>query len=132
MWIQHPTGFYSAVQHRDDRALLAVRARHFGDAQALCAWLDAHSETEHSVVAYRRSDYPYRVFVSKELYGRFLTHLVTEDIPYGNFKDEVTRRQGYARHDVYARVWGALLALTDLPGGVAPADVQAAITADRP
>jgi len=37
--------------------------------------------------------------------------LLTADIDYPNFKDEVARRQGAARAGVYHDVWAALLLL---------------------
>lgn len=43
--------------------------------------------------------------------ARAVAQLV-RDIDYGNFKDEVTRRQGGLRHRVYAAVWSRLLQLS--------------------
>lgn len=131
MWIQHPVGFYSAVQIKGHPDMLDVRSRHYGDAVALQDWLNENTDDDHAVVAYTRSDYPYRVHTTKASYAQFLTHLVMDDLEYGNFKDEVTRRQGWERHDIYANAWGVFYDLTYLPGGHAPADVQEAITVTR-
>jgi hypothetical protein len=124
MWIATTTGFYSAVAHKHDKRLVVVRSRVLQDADALAGWVNRYradyigSEPgEAEVVAYRQSDYPWRVIITKQEWAQFLT-FEAEGIDYTNYKDAVTKRQGRERHDIYARVWGVLLGLSKLPGAM--------------
>lgn len=112
MWVFTPEGFYSVVQKRQDRKknTLTIRTRNRADIDSLVA--------NHFPKArpYRvdGSDYEWRIRVPKKGWARAVQRMAM-DIDYANFKDEVTRRQGWDRHDVYLRVWSALLAISDRP-----------------
>lgn len=120
MWVFTQGGFYSAVQHDDQADLLVVRTRVKADARRLALWIVALDSTgdeeadagavERQIIVRPNSDYPWRVIVPREDWGLFLTQAV-DDIDYGNYKDRVTRVDGYARADVYGRVWFVLLDL---------------------
>lgn len=120
-WFLTTDGFYSAVAHKTDPQLLTIRCRHLVDAEYLASFFEAHhlsttGETKHfEPIAYRAADYPWRVFAPKTYYAAFAAHQVMA-IDYGNFKDEVTRKQGHARHDTYSAVWGTLLRIEREPG----------------
>lgn len=110
MWIFTPEGFFSVVQKPQDRkkGTLTVRTRNRQDMNALVAnhFPDAKPwEVKHS-------DYEWRIRVKKAAWAQAVSRMAM-DIDYANFKDEVTRRQGWDRHDVYLRVWQALLSISD-------------------
>jgi hypothetical protein len=111
MWIFAPDGsFYSVVQKPQDRAknMLTVRSRNRADIDALVESYFPHAKPYR--IEY--SDYEWRIRVSKKAWARAMSKMA-HAITYDNYKDEVTRCQGRKRHDVYSRVWSALLALED-------------------
>lgn len=124
MWVFTTQGYFSAVAHKNDKELIVVRSRALQDSEGLAAWVNTY-RAEHvggavgevEVVAYQSSDYPWRVIITKQEWGQYLANEAAS-IDYTNYKDEVTRKQGRARHDIYARVWSALLALSKLPGAM--------------
>jgi hypothetical protein len=112
MWVFTPDGFYSVVQKPQDRKknTLTVRTRNRGDMDALVA--NHFPDAEPYKV--KHSDYEWRIRVPKAAWAQAVQRMAM-DIDYSNFKDEVTRRQGWDRHDVYLRVWQALLSISDRP-----------------
>lgn len=107
MWILSRTGFFSVVQNMElnDGSLL-VRARVADDLarlRAVCPALGMTIETPHN-------DYQFRASVDPEAFGRWIAS-EAEKINYGNFKSMIDHVFGMDRHDIYARVWSALLAL---------------------
>jgi hypothetical protein len=122
MWVLTPEGFFSAVAHLDNPELVVVRSRVLADSEKLAERVTQWRRTNKAgrrvkVEAYRGSDYPWRVIITKHEWTRFLAAQV-DDVTYTNFKNEVTKRQGAARHDIYARVWSVLLSLEKLPGAM--------------
>lgn len=117
MWLLLPTGFYSAVQDRKDDRVMQVRARSKDDALALAKWMVAeelvelggdYPTVESLVLQWPGRDYPYRVLMWREDWAAFV-YYAAMGIDYGNFKDEVKKRQGARRASIYGRVWGVLL-----------------------
>lgn len=122
MWDITPNGFFSAVAHVDDPDLLVVRSRVLADSEALRDFVNDRRAADPDagdvkVEAYRGSDYPWRVICTRDEWKAWLVKEV-DLINYTNFKNEVTKRQGQARHDVYSGVWGVLLRLEKLPGAL--------------
>jgi len=122
IWVLTPDGFFSAIAFDPKRGkadlkqipaapedTLIIRSRVQADIEHLTATL---AEDGYDVPWWRDlgADYMFRAFVTREQWSAYLTRAV-EDMEYGNFKDEVTKRQGKKRHDVYMRVWSALLSL---------------------
>lgn len=108
MWLITPRGFYSAVQKPWDGrdGMLTIRARAKVDLENLKDLLpDAKPFQEGGY-----SDYPWRIRVSQADWAEAIKKMALE-IDYSNFKDEVTKRQGKKRHDIYTRVWSVLLSL---------------------
>lgn len=99
-------GFYSTVLSREGLAMVRARARE--DLEAFLAATGSDAD----ILATEGSDYPFRVIVGKDVWAGFLRS-EAEGIDYRNFKDAVTARQGRRRHDVYLKVWSALLALQE-------------------
>jgi 8-oxo-dGTP pyrophosphatase MutT (NUDIX family) len=103
MWTMTPIGFFSVVRKPGDLDL-TVRARVSADLDALRArYLPRLSST----VAHAGTDYPYRARCAPEAWAMALARMAL-DIDYGNFKSEVSRRQGHARAHAYGKVWSAL------------------------
>lgn len=117
MWVLTTTGFYSAVASDESERDVVVRARHRGDLTTLNSRLRALDHQPAQVLAYAHSDYPWRIVIAKTAWGDFLAD-EAKRIDYRNFKNEVTRRSGQARHDIYSRIWGVLLGLEKLPGAM--------------
>jgi hypothetical protein len=107
MWLFTTRGFYSVVEKREDRAdgMLTVRARSKADIDSLRELLPNYTPVRN-----KGTDYPWRVRVTAADWTHAMARLALE-IDYSNFKDEVTRRQGKKRHDIYMRVWAAMLSL---------------------
>jgi hypothetical protein len=112
MWVFTPDGFYSVVQKPQDRKnnTLTIRTRNRGDMDALVA---GHFP-DAKPYKVKHSDYEWRIRVPKADWAQAVQRMAM-DIEYSNFKDEVTKRQGWDRHDVYLRVWQALLSISDRP-----------------
>jgi hypothetical protein len=111
MWLMTPIGFFSIVEKACDRhdGTLTVRARVEGDLAALKArYLPELGEIQ----ADQGTDYRYRAVAPRAAVARALSQL-TLDLDYSNFKDEVSRVQGYERARVYGEVWNRLYRLQD-------------------
>ena len=111
MWILHPKiGFLSLVQkpwnQSDDT--LTIRARVYDDLVRLKAYLPSMSD----IISSEDSDYRYRSVADREAVMEAMS-MLTRDIDYDNFKDEVARsdHQGYARAALYGEVWQVLYRL---------------------
>jgi hypothetical protein len=108
MWILTTLGFFSIVQHQDDRTLVMVRARVRADLEALiqaAGW-------EVPIIRTPYRDYPYRVIVTQRRAAQALSKLAT-DLDYTNFKSAVGQRQGHQRAMAYHAVWHDLQAIED-------------------
>lgn len=109
MWTATQHGYFSAVAHRDDvkgRTVL-VRAR---DADDLRRVRDAGYETGriHAMIS---ADYPYRVFMDKTEWARYLADQAM-DIDYTNFKNRIGQLDA-TRSNVYLKAWSALQHIED-------------------
>lgn len=100
MWIFTRRGFISAVQHREEPDTLVVRARAKGHLTALFG-SSAKPETV------KGSDYPWRVYVSKDELVRIVAREVL-GIDYANFKSSV---KNDLYHDTLMDIWTAGLRL---------------------
>lgn len=112
MWLFTKVGFFSVVKRSEDiHGILQIRARIKED---LINLLNAYFEKDGSgkdkkrkIHEDSRRDYPYRILVTPdELTALFIR--LASDIDYSNFKDEVEKRQGKARHDLYLEVWSTM------------------------
>jgi hypothetical protein len=108
MWTFTTDGFYSAVQHREDKGIMVVRCRKAADAFALQSRLLERGHPEYTVKHTPEGDYAYRLFIPRTAWAQYLIHAV-ESIDYPNFKDAVAERQGLDRADVYHDVWQMML-----------------------
>lgn len=114
MWLLTPEGFFSATGipgHETEG--VQVRARVRADLERMLDHLDPDDtalvcgQLTHSIVHTPYNDYEYRVYLTHEQWAEYVAGAALR-INYSNFKDEVTRRQGNQRHNVYLRVWGVL------------------------
>ena len=106
MWLFCKSGFFSAVQHKDNADIIHVRARFAGDLERLCA---VHGEAP-KVVHTPGNDYPYRMDFSRSQWGR-IAQAEAEAIDYGNFKTAV--HGGPRRNVAYMDCWAALRRVQD-------------------
>lgn len=105
MWIFTGFGYYSVIQHRDDKDLLLVRARIKGDLEKLKQYLPNLGEI---VETKQHADYPYRALAWRVEFAEALKQAALESIDYTNFKSGISRKQGSPRHDLYMRVWSVM------------------------
>lgn len=99
------TRLLQRVANTDDPETVLVRARVREDLEGLHDLIDGLE-----VIETRERDYRWRAVVSRTAWSAALVRLAAE-IDYPNFKDEVARRQGRKRADVYHGVWATLLGL---------------------
>lgn len=106
MWICLPSGFYSAVKDKDDPSgeTLQIRTRAWSDAVYLRDWLKTEHGQDVAILRWEYRDYPWRLLVTKDLWGSFLV-AAAEEIDYTNFKNQVAEINP-ARAKVYGRAWG--------------------------
>lgn len=105
MWIMTTRGFYSAVQDRDEPTRLLIRARCEDDIHNLKDLLPNSKPWRLA-----RSDYEWRLSCTVAEWAGVLANMAL-DIDYDNFKNEVKRKQGRQRANVYMSVWSVLLRL---------------------
>lgn len=106
MWVFTQDGFISAVDNGHVPGKLTVRAR---DRESLSLLSDITGEEIHKM---QQTDYPYRVFVTREQFSNFLTaHVETMD--YRNFKSRVYATRGDKYAHACSDVWGTMLSMTD-------------------
>lgn len=106
MWLFTQDGFISAVDNKQVPGKLAVRAR---DKKSLELLADL---TRQEIIQKMDTDYPYRVFVTKEEFQEFVAAQI-ESIDYGNFKNRVYSTRGENFAHACGDVWGAMLYVTD-------------------
>lgn len=106
MWIFTQDGFISAVDNGHVPGKLTVRSR---DKQSLQLLADL---TQQDINQSMRSDYPYRVYVTREEFSNFLLAHV-DSLDYPNFKNRVYDTRGEEFADACGKVWAAMLDVTD-------------------
>lgn len=94
---------YSAVETKNDPTMLQIRARDKKDLENLRPFIK-----KMKIVRTPLRDYEFRIFVPKTKWAAVMAQLVN-DIDYGNFKDEVKKKQGSDRAHIYMGVWLAVL-----------------------
>ncbi|MEY4761461.1 MAG: hypothetical protein RLZZ200_1317 [Pseudomonadota bacterium] len=109
MWLITSLGFFSVVRKPGDReaGTLTVRSRVRGDLVAL------QQRFLHSlgpITESRNTDYRYRAQAPQAEVAAAMAAMVGA-IDYGNFKSEVSKRQGAARANLYHDVWDVLYRL---------------------
>ncbi len=103
MWIFTNIGFFSVVQKKGN-CFLTVRAWVASDLDRLRK--EIMPELTATATG-RGTDYPYRATISHEDFARGITKLA-KDIHYSNFKNEINKKMGYEREQVYHDVWSVL------------------------
>jgi hypothetical protein len=109
MWILHPkVGFLSLVQKDRNKPddTLTIRARVYDDLVRLKAYLPSMSD----IISSKDSDYKHRAVADRQAVMAAMS-MLTAEIQYDNFKDEVASLQGYTRAAIYGRVWHDLYRL---------------------
>jgi len=105
MWIFTIDGFFSAVEHRDQRECVMIRARYEEDLKKLKGKVCVQFEIESTPHA----DYPYRLTVTKKLWAAYVSESALY-IDYDNFKDAALKGASPKRNSQYHEVWLAMSA----------------------
>jgi hypothetical protein len=108
MWMMTTRGFFSAVEDRNDRDLIIVRARVRDDLVQLRKILDMHSRRKPNILETPDADYPFRMVLARGVWASALSKMAL-GIDYDNFKDAVKAKDP-KRADVYLTVWSNLRA----------------------
>lgn len=101
MWIATEHGFYSAVEHRNKKNTVIIRAR---VRQDLVQMINAMKWKNITVVDSPSADYPHRIVITKKQWAEFVTEAAL-GIDYPNFKSRVGKHdpeRAYVYHDVWA------------------------------
>lgn len=106
MWLFTETGFVSAVQHRDDKNLLVVRARDRLSLEPLAGFADTEITTNPI------ADYPYRTIVSKGVFAAWTVDNI-DNLNYPNFKSQVAITRGKTFAGTLGGVWSTMLRAED-------------------
>ena len=109
MWLVTTFGFYSVVEKAWDREdkTLTVRARAREDLEAL---RDRYLPGLGEIAEDESADYRFRARAPRDRVVEAFAEAV-RDIDYDNFKDAISRRQGWARERIYHDAWQAFLAI---------------------
>ena len=111
MWLFTIYGFFSVV-FKDGKVNIRTRVK--GDLETLLTLWPNHGGdirargTPPKILTTPDNDYPYRILVDEFAWEYIAEKLAESVMDVENFKDEVTKRQGKARHDVYLDVWRIL------------------------
>ena len=108
MWLFTPIGFFSIVQKRGDNSL-TIRSRVASDLDLL---RDQFLPSLSTITATPDGDYAFRAKASHRDVGEALASMAAS-IDYDNFKDEVARKEGNERANVYAEVWSVMRRLQE-------------------
>lgn len=109
MWVFTTVGYFSVTRDTSHPDRLQVRARVKGDLDLLrSSYLPELTPT----IQLPGRDYPYRGYCTKEQWGGALVQ-ISMALDYGNFKSEVTKKQGLAREQLYAQVWSVMFNAED-------------------
>lgn len=125
MWVITTGGFVSAVEHRDNKDLVMVRAR---DKQSLTTMIEgielagnainAAGETlaiekDLEPIASDTADYRWRVTISKATFALWLQHEVLSYLNYPNFKSALAKHRGADFSRAAHRVWDDMQLVSD-------------------
>ena len=99
MWVFSKDSFLSIVADRNHKDRLLVRARIKGDIE--------RAFPQAKVLSLKHADYHHRAFIDRAEVARAIAEQVNA-IDYPNFKDEVQRVSGGARHHAYFDVWAVM------------------------
>ena len=106
MWVFTQDGFISAVDNKQVPGKLSVRAR---DKRSLELLSQTTGET---IVKSKGTDYPYRIYVTRQQFADFLVDNVTT-LDYPNFKNRVYDNRGRDFAHACGKVWSAMIDVTD-------------------
>ena len=114
MWIFTQDGYISVVQHFNPTpgAELLMRSRSAGHLYDLLCLVLTEEEVDDRVLVTPDHDYPYRILVSRELFGQVVAASMAR-LDYSNFKARCSQTLGGADAGVLNRIWAATHGFTD-------------------
>ena len=98
MWIVMNDSFISAVEDRNNKMNLVVRARVREDLE------NAFPKLKNEIIESTDSDYKFRLFMAKQVLCGVMTTKIM-NINYDNFKNSV--KQNW-RHNAYIAIWSIM------------------------
>lgn len=125
MWVFTTGGFTSAVEHRDDKKSVMVRARDKKSLEEMLSGIEkgfveagkTEAEAAEMVKDWKiyavLGDYKWRVVVPKSAYATYLVYEAMTYVNYSNFKSKLTATRGQKWHDVAMKVWSAMFGIED-------------------
>lgn len=114
MWIFTQDGYISVVQHFTPTpgAELLMRSRSAGHLADLLCLVITEEEADARIQVTPDHDYPYRIVVSRELFGQVVAASMAR-LDYSNFKGRCSQTLGGADAGVLNRIWAATHGFTD-------------------
>lgn len=103
MWLFTKAGFFSVVDKEGD-GNVCIRSRLREDLETLCT---DYLTDPPSIIENSGTDYPYRIYLPKPEWVS-LAAVLADEVDYSNFKNEISRLQGYERAHLYGDVWSVL------------------------
>lgn len=105
MWVMSRTGFFSVVAHRDNPALVLVRARDLDQLKRLSA---ENPTGPFEIVETPLADYPVRTTLTKDRFETIVAWMA-RSIDYDNFKNAVHADPACSDdyHGFLGKVWSA-------------------------
>lgn len=123
MWIFTEVGYFSIVRADPDPngiELVMVRARVRRDLEQLVErYISATWPAEILIHEWPGRDYPYRIIISREVWGAILLELGMA-VDYPNFKSRISELGQHARAHVYSQIWALMLGLERKTGVALP------------
>jgi hypothetical protein len=125
MWIITTGGFVSAVEHRDNKDLVMVRARDRQSLQTMIEGIELAGNAinaegvKHEIeqdlvpVSSDTADYRWRVTVSKATFALWLQFEVLSYLNYPNFKSALAKHRGSDFSRAAHRVWDDMQLVSD-------------------
>lgn len=123
MWVWTTGGFVSAVEHRQDKDAVMIRAR---DRQSLETMLEGlelcgnawkedgkELEVEFKIESSGKGDYRHRVVMPKTTFALWLQFEVLSYLTYPNFKSELAKNRGPEFVSAAHSVWSTMHKVSD-------------------
>ena len=124
MWIFTQDGYISVVQHFHPTpgAELLMRSRSAGHLYDLLCLVITKEDASARVEVTPDYDYPYRIVVSRELFGKVVAASMAR-LDYSNFKGRCSQTLGGDDAGGLNRIWAATHGFTDNEGLKATTDL---------
>ncbi len=110
MWVFTQDGFFSTVVIHDEHHELVVRSRAEDNLIRFVKKMD-NAYTVDEIQCTPDRDYPWRIFVKREDWAKYLSDYATDGLWYDDFKSSLRFGTGHSdpqRLQALAEVWGVM------------------------